>query len=261
MKCALWGAAATIVAICIAGSTVTPNQLWRTAPSTQPSPVLLSARRRVHLVPNKQGQPTLKVVPDFQVPFPPAAVRRTTRPRTLLLPLGVVAIVTSVFLLAMQRWPSRKSVSSAGSLSAPYPEPSTTLALLAVSGEPTPGFRAEPSLPDLLAFGGLLPETINGRCAQLAFVAGLAAELSTGQTMPQQLEEYPLAPAVAIALVILASAMPRLRDATGSVDPASRSRPGSTFSARHELVNGRTAMIGVLAAVAQEWATGQPLLG
>eukprot|EP00667_Euglena_gracilis_P018937 EG_transcript_20211 len=124
--------------------------------------------------------------------------------------------------------------------------PMCSIAIWATTGETysTKGsISSEPTVLDLMSYGGILPETINGRCAQLGFLAGLAAELATGKTMPAQVAEFPLAPALAVALVTLATLVPRLRGVAASMDPRSRSRPDAAFSARTELVNGRTAML------------------
>uniref|UniRef100_A0A7S1J5V0 Uncharacterized protein n=1 Tax=Eutreptiella gymnastica TaxID=73025 RepID=A0A7S1J5V0_9EUGL len=126
---------------------------------------------------------------------------------------------------------------------------------------PTGGsFRIEPTMADLMSINGVMPEVINGRVAQLSFIAGIAAERATGETLPQQFADYPVSVLAATVLVTLASFMPKLRNATKyTVDP--RTKSGSIFSARAELVNSRAAMIGLGAAIIQESLTGHPLLG
>jgi hypothetical protein len=168
----------------------------------------------------------------------------------------VLAVASGVLMLA----------SSVGhrldGLACPLSAGSQNIALATTSGEmpEMASVREEPSVADLMAFNGILPETINGRAAQLGFVAGLASELQTGQTMVQQIASNPIAVPVVAGLVTLASLMPKLRGAQRyNVDP--RSRSGGTWNARSELVNGRAAMLGLFLALVQEALTGTPLLG
>ena len=130
--------------------------------------------------------------------------------------------------------------------------------LLLPSVMPPPPPRSPPGPVTNLLLSS--PQTINGRAAQLGFVAGLASELQTGQTMVQQIASNPIAVPVVAGLVTLASLMPKLRGAQRyNVDP--RSRSGGTWNARSELVNGRAAMLGLFLALVQEALTGTPLLG
>lgn len=59
-----------------------------------------------------------------------------------------------------------------------------------------------------MGFSGWAPEVVNGRVAQLAFVAGVGAELVTGETLPHQFHDHIFSLVFASTLIALASFMP-----------------------------------------------------
>ena len=76
-----------------------------------------------------------------------------------------------------------------------------------------------------MAFAGPAPETVNGRLAMLGFVAALGAELSSGESVVQQLSDAPgpilavfFAFAVATLVPILKGA--NLKESLGPFTPS-----------------------------------------
>ena len=64
---------------------------------------------------------------------------------------------------------------------------------------------------ETMSFSGWAPEVINGRAAQVAFVAGVGAELATGETLPTQFHDHIFSLVFASVLVALASFMPGIQ--------------------------------------------------
>eukprot|EP00239_Pterosperma_sp_CCMP1384_P005011 CAMPEP_0197846392 /NCGR_PEP_ID=MMETSP1438-20131217/3143_1 /TAXON_ID=1461541 /ORGANISM="Pterosperma sp., Strain CCMP1384" /LENGTH=181 /DNA_ID=CAMNT_0043458021 /DNA_START=68 /DNA_END=613 /DNA_ORIENTATION=- len=125
---------------------------------------------------------------------------------------------------------------------------------------PAPAAAAVAATP-AMNFNGFAPETINGRLAQLGFVAGLGAEITTGESFTSQFQNHPVAFGVACGLVTLATFMPAMQGANDyTSDPKSISTSGP-FSADAEKLNGRAAMIGMVAMLATEAIKGGALLG
>lgn len=108
---------------------------------------------------------------------------------------------------------------------------------------------------ETMAFGGWAPEVINGRVAQLAFVAGVGAELVTGETLPAQFHDHVAALTLASTLVALASFMPGVQAKRYTSEPASKG-PFGPFTPGKEMLHGRLAMIGLAAAFFLESQTG-----
>eukprot|EP00227_Mantoniella_beaufortii_P001116 CAMPEP_0197613328 /NCGR_PEP_ID=MMETSP1326-20131121/58961_1 /TAXON_ID=1155430 /ORGANISM="Genus nov. species nov., Strain RCC2288" /LENGTH=173 /DNA_ID=CAMNT_0043182187 /DNA_START=220 /DNA_END=741 /DNA_ORIENTATION=- len=102
-----------------------------------------------------------------------------------------------------------------------------------------------------MAFGGWAPEVINGRAAQLAFVAGVGAELATGETLPAQFHDHIFALVFASTLIALASFMPDVQARKYSAEPESKGAFG-TFSPGKEMLHGRLAMVGLAATLLLE---------
>lgn len=116
------------------------------------------------------------------------------------------------------------------------------------------------SFMDVMGFGGWAPETINGRVAQIAFVAGVGAEMSTGESFATQFVEHWGAIIFAGGLITLASFMPNLNLANGyTSNPASKPEE-APFTVDAERANGRAAMVGLVAMIATETFLGGPLL-
>ena len=111
---------------------------------------------------------------------------------------------------------------------------------------------------DTMGFGGWAPEVINGRVAQLAFVAGVGAELATGETLPAQFHDHVFSLAFVSVLVALASFMPDAQAKKYTAEPSTKGAFGP-FSPGKEMLHGRLAMIGLAAAFAMELHSGTPL--
>jgi hypothetical protein len=62
-----------------------------------------------------------------------------------------------------------------------------------------------------MGFASWAPEVINGRVAQLAFVAGVGAELATGETLPVQFHDHIFSVVFVSTLVTLASFIPGIQ--------------------------------------------------
>ena len=124
----------------------------------------------------------------------------------------------------------------------------------------------KPSMKDAfmstMAFGGWAPERINGRVAQIAFVAGLGAELSTGDSFTSQFASHPFAVVFASGLITLASFMPNMQNADEyTANPASLGKAEGPWTTSAEMTNGRGAMVGLVAMLLVEKAIGGPVTG
>ena len=106
---------------------------------------------------------------------------------------------------------------------------------------------------DLMGFAGALPELINGRVAQLAFVGLMYVEATKGATLEAQLSGVGLAhpwPEALAAGVVLASLPPLLRGVTPEQANA------GPFTSRTEALHGRAAMLGLAVMAVLEHAHG-----
>ena len=125
---------------------------------------------------------------------------------------------------------------------------------------PAPVSKFE-AFKNTMSFGAWAPETINGRVAQIAFVAGLGAELSTGESFTSQFAAHTGAIAFASGLITLASFMPSMQNADGyKADPATL-KPGKPWTIDAEKANGRGAMIGLVSMLVLEKVIGGPITG
>ena len=116
--------------------------------------------------------------------------------------------------------------------------------------------RAAPQgFVETMGFAGWAPEVINGRVAQIAFVAGAAAEAVTGETLPAQAHDHVFSLAFASSLIALASFMPNVQGEKYTSEPESKGAFGP-FSPGKELLHGRLAMVGLAAWIAIESHTG-----
>ncbi|CAG9464688.1 unnamed protein product [Pedinophyceae sp. YPF-701] len=116
-----------------------------------------------------------------------------------------------------------------------------------------PVVSGPPSLFDAMKFSGMAPELINGRLAMLAFVTAVAAELSSGKTIFQQLDLATGPVAGTMVLFAAASLVPILKgadDGTQSVGPLNRTA---------EIWNGRVAMMGLTMMTVLELNTNKPV--
>ena len=98
-----------------------------------------------------------------------------------------------------------------------------------------------PSLPEIMAFSGPAPEALNGRLCMLGLLAGVAAELATGKSVPEQFSQEPTL-VVATALIFAAATFAPLISNVDVVAPAGFVR--NVFTSKAETANGRAAMVG-----------------
>ncbi|KAL6755301.1 hypothetical protein V8C86DRAFT_1830371 [Haematococcus lacustris] len=108
------------------------------------------------------------------------------------------------------------------------------------------------SIGDAFAFAGPLPETVNGRLAMLGFVAAVGAELSSGQPVLAQLASAPGAVIGTMVAFVVASLTPILKG-------ANLSEAFGPLTPSAEKLNGRAAMIGLVALLAIEASQGKSL--
>merc|ERR1711879_551393 len=107
-----------------------------------------------------------------------------------------------------------------------------------------------------MAFSGFAPEVINGRLAQVAFVAALGAEIGSGETLATQFQTHPAAFAFATILVTVATFMPTMQNADNyTSDPKTHPNKG-VFNVDAEMMNGRAAMLGLVALLGTEAIKG-----
>ena len=113
-----------------------------------------------------------------------------------------------------------------------------------------------------MSFGGWAPETINGRVAQIAFVAGLGAELSTGESFTAQFAHHVPSIVVASGLITLASFMPNMQNTDEyKANPTTFKNIERPFTVEAERTNGRGAMVGLVAMFIVEKLIGGPITG
>lgn len=112
------------------------------------------------------------------------------------------------------------------------------------------GSAGQLSIADVMAFSGPAPEIVNGRLAMLGFVAALAAELRTDETVARQLSQEPTLICLTFVLLIAGSLVPILGGKQESLGP---------FTPQAEILNGRAAMLGFAALLAAEAVRGSAL--
>lgn len=144
--------------------------------------------------------------------------------------------------------------------SAPIPAMASTLSAPKFPSSPAAVIKAPvapktpaPSLADAMAFSGPAPETINGRLAMLGFLAAAGAELATGSDVVDQFSSATVPILATFAVLAVASLVPIVKGANKSdmmVGP---------FKPEAELLNGRVAMVGLVALVITEVAKGSAL--
>ena len=94
---------------------------------------------------------------------------------------------------------------------------------------------------EIMAFSGPAPEALNGRLCMLGLLAGVAAELGTGKSIPEQFSQEPTL-VVATALILAAATFAPLISNVDVVAPAGFVR--NFFTEKAETANGRAAMVG-----------------
>ncbi|PIA45075.1 hypothetical protein AQUCO_01700548v1, partial [Aquilegia coerulea] len=120
---------------------------------------------------------------------------------------------------------------------------------------PPPAPKMSTKFSDVLAFSGPAPERINGRLAMIGFVAAIAAELAQGQDVVDQIANGGVPWFVGTSVLLtVASLIPMFK----GVSVESKSKGLMTSDA--ELLNGRFAMLGLVALVFTEFVTGSALV-
>ncbi|KAG5219304.1 early light-induced protein [Salix suchowensis] len=108
---------------------------------------------------------------------------------------------------------------------------------------------------EVFAFSGPAPERINGRLAMIGFVSAMAVELSKGQDLLSQISNGGASWFVGTSILLsVASLIPLFK----GVSAESRSEGVMTSDA--EMVNGRFAMLGLVALACTEYFSGTTLL-
>ena len=134
------------------------------------------------------------------------------------------------------------------------------------AAEPAPEVPAAPAVPTSFTlaqafafsgpegsnFAGSGPEIMNGRLAMLGFVAAAGAEIATGEPVYQQFGEAPTQILLTIALFTAASVVPFLSN--------TKAEDAGMWTREKELLNGRAAMIGMLALLGFEAVKHVPCL-
>ncbi|KAI8566307.1 hypothetical protein RHMOL_Rhmol02G0030400 [Rhododendron molle] len=108
---------------------------------------------------------------------------------------------------------------------------------------------------DLLAFSGPGPERINGRLAMVGFVAAIAVELYKGEDVFAQIFNGGI-PWFLLTTGVLSVAS--LIPLSSGVSVESRSKP--FWSSDAEMLNGRFAMLGLVALALTEYVKGGTLV-
>ena len=127
---------------------------------------------------------------------------------------------------------------------------------------PAPKPSMKEAVMNTMSFGGWAPELINGRVAQIAFVAGLGAELSTGESFTSQFAAHTGAIVFASGLITLASFMPNMQNADDyTANPASLGKSNGPWTTSAEMTNGRGAMVGLVSMLLVEKLIGGPITG
>merc|ERR1712078_28410 len=123
-------------------------------------------------------------------------------------------------------------------------------------------------------FNAWAPEVINGRLAQLGFVAAVQSEISTGQTLAEQFQNNFTAFGASVLLVTVASFAPSLQQAITKDLPGNKSigyasdpktiapseDPFGIFKESSEMANSRAAMVGIAAMLVTEQLLQRPLI-
>ncbi|KAM1301527.1 hypothetical protein ACFX2H_012550 [Malus domestica] len=136
--------------------------------------------------------------------------------------------------------------------------PSTITEASKSSPRPTPSpspSKVSTKFSELFAFSGPVPERINGRLAMVGFVSALAVELSKGQDVFAQISNGGISLFIGTSILLsVASLIPLLKGV--SVE----SKSDGIMTSDAELINGRLAMLGLVALAFTEYVTGGALV-
>ncbi|BFG13956.1 hypothetical protein CerSpe_002310 [Prunus speciosa] len=121
------------------------------------------------------------------------------------------------------------------------------------SSSPPP--KVSTKFSELFAFSGPAPERINGRLAMVGFVSALAVELYNGQDVFAQISNGGVSLFVATSILLTAASLVPLFKGV-SVE----SKSDGIMTSDAELLNGRLAMLGLVALVFTEYVKGGTLV-
>jgi hypothetical protein len=142
----------------------------------------------------------------------------------------------------------------------PQPKEPVTPSIQSTIGIPPPPPPPAPKkvstkFEDVFAFGGPAPETINGRLALLGFVSAIGVELASGKGLFSQLGSGGVSLFVGSAVLFtVASLIPMFK----GISKESKSQ--AIMSVEAEMLNGRFAMVGLIALALTEFLKGGPLI-
>ncbi|KAL9271446.1 Early light-induced protein, chloroplastic-like protein [Drosera capensis] len=144
------------------------------------------------------------------------------------------------------------------------PEDKTTAAPSKTPAAPTPVTSIPPpprkpkvstNFGDVFAFSGPAPERINGRLAMIGFVAALAVELAKGSDVFSQISDGGVQWFIGTSVLLsVASLIPLFQGVTAE------SKSDGLMTSDAELINGRAAMLGLLALAFTEYVKGGALI-
>ncbi|XP_074270649.1 early light-induced protein 1, chloroplastic-like [Silene latifolia] len=144
----------------------------------------------------------------------------------------------------------------AGGVPPSTPKPTTTpLSTPSPTPTPKPLPKVSTNFGDLFAFSGPAPERINGRLAMIGFVAAIAVELSKGTDIFAQISDggAPWFLGTSILLSV-ASLVPLFKG------ERAESITKGIMNSNAELLNGRLAMLGLVALAITEYVKGGALV-
>ncbi|CAN6551701.1 unnamed protein product [Malus baccata var. baccata] len=115
--------------------------------------------------------------------------------------------------------------------------------------------KASTKFSDLFAFSGPVPERINGRLAMVGFVSAIATELYKGQDVFAQISNGGVSLFLGTSILLtVASLIPLFKGL--SVE----SESDGVMTPDAELINGRLAMLGLVALAFTEYVKGGTLV-